>query len=105
MTGHPIPSSREYLQYQVDQLEKEYRQRWLTDPGFHARGRMVRNFLEQLESIHQARDTERVGFLIAALLDKTNPMAEAWERGMADAKLQAAGIRPLIRNPYLKEGA
>lgn len=29
--------------------------------------------------------------------------AEAWEKGMADAKLQALGIRPTMRNPYLLE--
>lgn len=26
----------------------------------------------------------------------------AWERGMADAKLQALGIRATVRNPYLE---
>ncbi len=29
---------------------------------------------------------------------------EAWERGMADAKLQMLGVRPLVRNPYLEDG-
>lgn len=32
----------------------------------------------------------------------TDPRAEAWEAGMAAAKLQAAGIKP-ARNPYQKE--
>jgi len=27
---------------------------------------------------------------------------DAWERGMADAKLQSLGIRTLVRNPYLE---
>lgn len=26
---------------------------------------------------------------------------DGWERGMADAKLQALGIKPLVRNPWL----
>lgn len=30
-------------------------------------------------------------------------LEQAWERGMADAKLQALGIKPLVRNPYLAE--
>lgn len=29
--------------------------------------------------------------------------ADAWEKGMADAKLQALGIKPLVRNPYLED--
>lgn len=29
--------------------------------------------------------------------------SDAWQRGMADAKLQALGIRPLVRNPYLED--
>lgn len=28
---------------------------------------------------------------------------DGWERGMADAKLQALGIRPFVRNPYLED--
>lgn len=28
---------------------------------------------------------------------------DGWERGMADAKLQALGIRPVVRNPYLED--
>jgi hypothetical protein len=28
---------------------------------------------------------------------------DGWEQGMADAKLQALGIRPLVRNPYLED--
>jgi hypothetical protein len=42
--------------------------------------------------------------LIEAGLGLTRPAeAEAWEKGMADAKLQALGIRPLVRNPYLED--
>jgi hypothetical protein len=29
--------------------------------------------------------------------------SEAWEKGMSDAKLQALGIRPSVRNPYLED--
>lgn len=29
--------------------------------------------------------------------------SDAWERGMADAKLQMLGVRPLVRNPYLED--
>lgn len=29
--------------------------------------------------------------------------SDAWEKGMTDAKLQALGLRPLVRNPYLED--
>jgi hypothetical protein len=107
LPGFPLPSDRASLQHEVTQLEKEHHERYLTDPVFHARSRMIGNFLDQLESIHEAGDTERTGFLIAALLDRDggNVAAEAWEKGMADAKLQALGIKPHVRNPYLEERA
>lgn len=42
--------------------------------------------------------------MLSAGLGLTRPAEEdAWEVGMADAKLQALGIRPLVRNPYLED--
>lgn len=108
MDGAPLPSSREDLQYQVSQLQHVYLERWHTDPEFHARGKTIGQFLEQLDSIHEGGDNERVGFLVAALMEEYAGqrmlLSHAWERGMADAKLQALGIKPHVRNPYLKEG-
>lgn len=62
--------SRDGKRHQIEALEKEYHGRFLTDPVFHARCRQVGNFLDTLEDLHQAGDTERVGFLIVALMDR-----------------------------------
>lgn len=42
-------------------------------------------------------------YLLTELMKAQNALADAWERGMADAKMQALGIRPLVKNPYLEE--
>jgi hypothetical protein len=105
MNEHPLPLSREDLQYEIAELEKAYHQRYLTDPVFHARSRMIGNFLDQLESVHQAGDTERVGFLIAAAMERALPrevQSEAWARGVSDA-MRAAITRTAPTNPYLEE--
>jgi hypothetical protein len=41
---------------------------------------------------------------MAAGLERSfrNELAQVWERGMADAKLAALGIKP-AKNPYLEE--
>lgn len=104
----PLPYDRELLVHQIDELEKAYHGRVLHDQVFLARSRTISNMLWQLESVHQAGDTERAGFLIAALLDRDMGERElqrhAWEKGMADAKLQALGIKKNVRNPYIPEG-
>jgi hypothetical protein len=69
--GFPLPSDRNALQYEIDQLQKEYIGKFHTDPVFHAKAKMAANFLDQLESVHQLGDSEHAGFLLVALLEKS----------------------------------
>jgi hypothetical protein len=66
----PVPSDRNSLQHEIDQLQKEYIGKFHTDPVFHAKAKLAANFLDQLESVHQLGDSEHAGFLLAAVLDK-----------------------------------
>jgi hypothetical protein len=83
-----------------------YRKRFLTDPVFHARVKLAERILTDLRE----QGALGGGLLYAALAvmganeqGLPNDKAEAWERGMTDAKLLAAGIRTNIKNPYKEE--
>lgn len=93
----------------LNMLRREYEEKLLTDPLFSARAKLARNVLRELEELKMLEpscDRGFAAFLVVAALEKAlpqNALAEAWDKGMAAAKLQAAGIRSNVRNPYLKE--
>lgn len=92
---------------EIFDLEREYERRLHTDPIFRARVTIVRNVLAELEAMGRLEPSEDggyAGYIVMAGLDKHSLgtlQSDAWEKGMADAKLQALGITPHVRNPYL----
>jgi hypothetical protein len=71
---------------------------------FHAKAWTLGIMVDHLDRMHQLGDTRRAGVIMAAGLERSfrNELAQVWERGMADAKLAALGIKP-AKNPYLEE--
>ena len=100
-----IPSESMTAQEEIAELERKYHERFLNDPVFHAQSRALGNLLFHLQG--EDGDSLHSGFVLAAFLTEhfgiNKQLAEAWNRGMADAKLQALGIRSSVRNPYLED--
>lgn len=103
MPDMPEAVTRDGFLHQLDALLKKYQHRWYADPAFKARGSRIGRFLEHLDYVHQLGDSVRAGFLVASMLEEIEPtrelQREAWNEGMAAAKLAALGIKP-ARNPY-----
>ena len=88
-------------------LEREHRDKLRNDPEFHAQRRIVAAVLDTLEEMGRLEPREPhdyAAYIITAALHKHGfpTQAQAWERGMADAKLTMLGIKQ-ARNPYLEE--
>lgn len=87
----------------VQSLALVYRQKYLTDAVFHARVKLAQRILDDLQAQGAlGGDNLYAALAVMGANDQGLPSAEAeaWERGMSDAKLQAAGIRTNIKNPY-----
>ncbi|QWY82791.1 hypothetical protein PP641_gp051 [Arthrobacter phage SilentRX] len=102
----PSPPTRAEQEAQLLGLQRQFERRLHTDAVFAAKVQHLRNAMYQLDNLHQIDDYRHSAYLLAALIERDFPTREAqrqaWEQGMAAAKLAAQGIKP-AKNPYEEE--
>jgi hypothetical protein len=92
---------------EVIDLQREFNGKLRNDPEFYAQCRIVAAVLDTLEEmgrLEPAEPHDYVAYIVTAALHKHGfpTQAQAWERGMADAKLTMLGIKQ-AQNPYQEE--
>ena len=98
---------------QIMDLHRDYEVRLRADPEFHAQAKLAAQVLDDLAMMGSLTDPNPnsggahgyAGYIVTAALHRYGfpSRAQAGERGMADAKLAALGIKP-AKNPY-QEGS
>lgn len=102
----PAPPTKDEQAAELLQLQRQYERQLHTDPVFAAKVKTTQQAMYLLDQLHQIDDYAHSGYILAALIERDFPartlQRQAWEQGMAAAKLAARGIRP-AKNPYEEE--
>lgn len=102
----PAPPSKDEQAAELLQLQRQFEHQLHTDPVFAAKVKGTRDAMYLLDQLNQIDDYAHSSYILVALMERNFPARklqhDAWEMGMAAAKLAAQGIKP-AKNPYGEE--